>query len=236
MPKDYYPRQEHLGLFLRSTGLPALQNEVTLSLLDLNAQIDASIAEWERRTRWVPFLATTQTRWFDPPGANRGQGGVGYGGLGGLGGGSLGGSNLLFLDAGLLSVTSVATHLTDTDMAGTVQLEKRDFWLSPTSAPSAGMPYMAIKFRWPVYGDPQSIQVVGSWGRGATLPDNGWNAILQYAASLIMPQVAFLVNGGLESWTEAGVTEKYAKILEVQVPFWQTYFDRQVELNTRRSL
>ena len=199
MSKAYYPRQEHLELFLRSTGLPALQNDVARSLLDLNTQIGAAIEEWERRTKWVPFLATDQTRFFDPPGANRGQGGVGFGGLGGIGGGSLGGSNLLFLEAGLLAVTSVATNLTLDDPVGSVLTEKRDFWLNPTSAPSAGMPYMAIKFRFPIYGEPESIQVIGTWGRSATVPDNAFNAIVQYAACLVMPQIALLINGGLES-------------------------------------
>ncbi len=191
MPKDAYPTDQNLALFLRSTGLPALQDTANLSLLDFG-QPDRCVHCGMGAANALGSVPRHHADAMVPSaGRKPGSGGVGYGGLGGLGGGSLGGSNLLFLDAGLRSVTSVATHLTDTDMAGTVQLEKRDFWLSPTSAPSAGMPYMAIKFRWPVYGDPQSIQVVGSWGRARRCRTTGGTPFCSTRPSSSCPRWRF---------------------------------------------
>ena len=53
------------------------------------------------------------------------------------------------------------------------------------------------------------ITVVGSWGYGATIPDDAWLAMLAAAGVYLHPYIAQLESGGLEMWSEADVTERY---------------------------
>lgn len=147
------------------------------------AAINSAVSEFERRTGWDPFLATsstTEVRTFDAPYHD------GY----------------LDLEGGLLTLTSVT-------VSGTAQVLDTNVFLRPSNAVRRGMPYTQLQFPYlghTLYGLPNRIAVTGKWGRVTTLPADVWFAVLRYA------QVLTLTSGNqdqdITSWSEDGFSEQ----------------------------
>lgn len=154
------------------------------------ARVAAAVKRYEELTGWVPFEGVAQTRTFDPPGLMAGHLAT-----------PRGGSRMLELGAGLLSVTSVANQ------NATLTLNQH-YWLKRMSADQS-KPYEAIEFLMPVIGLPQSITIVGVWGRMVAADDLSKEAVTKLAAAMVLSGVreSFAQIGDVE-WKEADVSER----------------------------
>jgi len=92
-----YPKSADVIMLLKDLEIS------TPSALRLDNLLQQAIAQFERRTGWMPFLATDGTRFFDPDGSHNVQ-----------------------LDAGLLSATSVVFN-------GRTLVAGNDYWLKPSN-------------------------------------------------------------------------------------------------------
>lgn len=202
------PTAADMQVFLTSQGLLANPPSATEKMIDLEGIAAEAKAAWEQGTSYIPFLATTQTRTYTPEGANSGTPGIIYN-IPGLGMNNVGGSNTLFLHAGLLSVTTLKVSKTLTNPTGTTLTINSDFWLEPQSSPQYNKPYTYITFRQIQYGEPHSIEIVGSWGYCMTMTEDEFRAVLKLGAADAIDSLIAFKFGGLQSWTEADVTEKY---------------------------
>lgn len=188
-------------------------SDVTSLLTSMGAQLPSgfsvtgyaaqAVAEWERRTGYIPFLNTSgvdATRTFDPPGPNQR---VMYGTR------LMGGGMILDLKAGLYSLTSVTVGVTLDNPTGVLFTLGRDFWLEPVNADVESKPFEFIRFRVQQFGSQHSIQVIGRFGYGATIPQDAWEAIRRLGASLALKDVAEGLKTGLRKASELDVSEEY---------------------------
>ncbi len=138
------------------------------------------------------ILATTQTRSFDPPISPR---------------------LLLDLRTDLLSVSTLTVQ-------GVAQVADTDYWLEPFDATQDGKPYRRVEFavaRWGYAGSPitaalrKCIVIAGLWGFSATVPDQGYDAILAQGAIDCYPELALAVSHGLQMKREGDVEAMYAR-------------------------
>jgi hypothetical protein len=163
--------------------------------LELGHALAAAQSEIEQRTGWRPFYATTQTRYY-----------------------TLDSDRELFLDAGLLTCTSVTID-------GSAQVKNTDFWLMPENADLCvpAQPWTLIEFGAERTSARRGCVIVGSWGRAASMPDDVLLAQLCRAASLVAPQVASKVSGGALEWREGDVTEKHGGLAK-DAEAWEAQF------------
>jgi hypothetical protein len=193
-----YPDGNEGASFLRASGmLTGLSNNL---MPDIDAAcglaIYAAVAEWERLTRYQPFLASSadSTRLFDVPT-----------------------STILDLMGGIVTLTSVS-------VAGSLYTAGRQYTPGPSNAVARGKPYTYLDFGALSYpysaaggalgilpGLRQSIQVTGTWGFSLIVPPDVRLVILREMAATLAPSLSVARFGGLVSWTEAGVTENYGK-------------------------
>src|SRR5579872_4286099 len=118
MPKTAYPTDSDVAALAATVALPGGYSFAGMAA--------AAVAEWERRTGYLPFLGSgsAQSRSFDPPGPNRRT----------LSGFSLlGGGRLLDLESGLYGLTSVSIGV-GPDSPGTELVNGTDFWPEPLNA------------------------------------------------------------------------------------------------------
>jgi hypothetical protein len=220
MSHSAYPTSTELSSYLVGTGLVSSTVAATLSLTDKAA---AASSGWEEATGWHPFIKDSSdvARRFDPPGPNRGHG-IWW---------PRGGKWVLTLPAGLLTVTSIVTGYSASStnpQAGTAQVVEDDYWLLPDDAPLKNRPYTQVEFATCQWGEARSIRITGKWGYCETIPEDAWQAILQYGALLAAPDLAGQLTGGLLEWTEEA-HERYAeKPLAHWIDQWQKTFDRAV--------
>lgn len=215
-----WPLSSDVMAYLASTGLfgpqlPAAQ--ATLSP-EADAEIAAAILTLEGWTGWAPILGAADTRFFDPPGPDKGA----FGFFSGLR--TMGGSNRLFFGGGLLCLTdqagnpalsgnpaaTITTGLSATNTAGQVLTLGQDFWLKPTSAPQYKKPWTSAEFRCVQYGEPQSIRIAGLWGLAVSLPASLWLAAVKLAAAALAPQLDLLVNSGRMSRKAGDEEDRYS--------------------------
>lgn len=148
---------------------------------DLVACVSAGRDAFERGSKWVPFLGTTQTRTFDAPGGN-----------------------VLHLDAGLLTCTTVT-------VGGSLQVVNTDYWLGPQNADSAGEPWMQVEWSYSPSCAHRGIVIVGSWGRVADIPDSVRQAVLALGALEALPAIMARKTGLVTQWQEGDVREQYGE-------------------------
>ena len=212
-PTDW-PAETDVEEFLTSTGLFAagLPNILSDLSAEVTTELQAAIQQIQEWTRWMPFLAAEQTRLFDPPGPEKGPAGY-FAGLN-----TMGGSNRLFLNAGLLSLTdgsgnpatTITVGLTAEDTVGETLTLGRDFWLMPGSAPQYDRPYTSVKFRTLQFGEPQSISITGLWGFGKSLPPGVFRAVVKLAAAALAPQIDLHINQGKLSRKAGDEEDRYS--------------------------
>lgn len=204
--------------------LNGLRLSLNLEVMGLDWVMAAAVAEWERVTRWTPFLAVAGTRVFDPPGPEKSRGSNSYVGWGYV---RNGGGTLLTLGCGLVSVSALAVDINEYAPAGTALTQNADFWLEPTTAQNDGKPFTLVRFRSAVYGQPQSISITGSFGYGSTVPDDVWTAILHYAGFLASPSIAMQISSGMVKVQEADESRQWdPRVFSAQADMWQTNFLR----------
>lgn len=136
--------------------------------VDLDVYLNAAITEFESRTGWQPFLeeAEDSTWWFDPPKyADR----------------------ILDLEGGFTEITSV-TIGADRGMTGTVLTVLTDFVMKSYNL-GIFRPWNRIQFLTSPGYAPRSVKVIGLRGACATVPDDVFAAIRDYAGALAMPAI-----------------------------------------------
>ncbi len=191
MPHDAYPTGADLSAYLVSIGLLSTAQAASL---DLDARMNAAVAQWERRTGFIPFLAgAATTRYFDPPGPNRRTGRIGL---------TRGGEARLDLMGGLVGepssvITGYSIHST-----GSTLTAQDQYCLLPRDNPARSLPYLEIEFISSQWGGPGSIAILGQWGYSTTVPDDVWQALLEYGAWLAVPDVTGLRTRGILEWED----------------------------------
>lgn len=174
-----YPTEQDLEAFLVSAGMLSSPRTAAQAPLDLDSLVRKARREWEQRTGYQPFLPMTAdvTKLLNPPGPTPRKTAGTYGGFGEFafgdgfwgGGQMMGGHRELTLPNGLVSVTSVGVGFTPT-ITGAILTFGQQYWLEPEDAADKGVPYERIRFLAPIYGPPQSVQIIGRFGYGAAVP------------------------------------------------------------------
>lgn len=184
-----FPTGAELTTHLQNMGV--LDNPVPSPNPLYNAASLAGRAQraWERATRYQPFLAVLDTRYYDPPGpvtARLRPGGYG------------GGGRVLRLDTGIASESSlvVTIGVDENGNGGTVLTKNLQYTLNPLNAINEGEPYKYIEFASPVIGKYKSIKVTGILGFMVTLDDEVYNVVMNLAAGLALPQFGASLTGG----------------------------------------
>lgn len=215
MPADW-PSTTDISNLLSAGGLTST-DWGSFSLA--NARLEA-IAEWERLTNWKPFKVDTNdvTRYYDPPGPNqRANFGYPYWGI-------RGGSNVLYLDAGLLSLTSLYVGYISDAQPGTELTLNTHFRLAPYNAVLMENPYTQIEFYAKHFGRERSIRIIGKFGYWTSIPDDAFTAVLNRAAWSVLAAVSSARVVGLGAdWREADVSEKQPGASEIGAPYLLQY-------------
>lgn len=238
-PVDNYPDGAALKQFLLGLSVPAIT--ATLGSLDTDGAAAAAADDWERQTRWLPFLSSglSETRSFDPPVD----------------------SPILFLSAGLLSLTRITVNVVG-GSAGVPLVAGRDFRLLPQNAPAQSKPSEIVEFlsggypagAWQAgfagigygfsplagaYGQAGSVQITGEWGRVLAVPADAQQAVLRMGALLLAPEMAAAISKGLVERKAGDETERFAagsvSALSTQMAAWEGVRERALARWTRPS-
>lgn len=130
--------------------------------MDLGVAISAAVDSWERDTLYKPFKveAADTTRYFSPLESWP--------------------NGILNLRSGYISITSITTGLSATELTGTVLTVDVDYWLEPMGTDG---PYNYVRFASYQSGVPKSIKIIGKRGYNASeIPAEAWLAVANRAA------------------------------------------------------
>lgn len=166
---------------------------------------ERSLDWWESATGYHPFQATVSTtRFYDPPGANRrsNQGLSLYGG-----------DRVLDFGCGLVSLTSLVIGFDSLTQTGTQLVPNQDFWLEPVNSPLEEYPYQRVRFLVPVFGIENSIAVTGVFGYASTVPEDAFQAMIDYGFSATLSQLNPGAFSQPTSWQEESVVETWSPVL-----------------------
>ncbi len=184
-----WPDGSDLEAYLAASQVEMPDGSAVPATIASDALMAAAAILFGEKTGWVPFIGEEQTRTFDPPGRP-------INGLGSTGGGG----NILRLNAGLLSVSSLT-------IGGVAKTEGTDFYLMRHRP---DMPAYAIRFRSVVYGEPGDISIEGDWGRMADSDDAANQAVLNLGAQMACYAIRDGIGSGGISWDEADVKERFS--------------------------
>ncbi len=236
-PVNHYPDGDALKQFL--LGLSVLAITAAVGGMDTDGAAAAAADDWERQTRWLPFLSPGQseTRTFDPPAD----------------------SPILFLSAGLLSLSRITVNVVG-GSAGVPLAWGRDFRLLPQNAPAQSKPYEMVEFlsggyradAWQAgfagigygfsplagaYGQAGSMQITGEWGRVPAVPADVAQAVLRMGALQLAPELAAAISGGLVERKDGDETERFAvgstSAMSTQMAAWERTRERALARWTR---
>ena len=174
MSKPAWPTEAELTALLTDAGL--LKDTPAIPL---QTYLDDAREGFERETERKPFLAATQTRYYDPPGPNRRRPAMGMFP-------NRGGGTRLDISPGALQITDLRVGYTST-YAGTQLVQGLSWYLKPDNAATEGLPYEWVEFTIPVWGAPGSVKITGTFGFASNIPAGAWNAVLFRAAVLAAP-------------------------------------------------
>lgn len=167
---DTYPTDQDLKSFLYAASLIDSESAPTgrYAALDYQGAVDAARAEFERRTGRI-FVAASATEFFDP----------------------------VTLRNGMLALDSEWSTIDEVEVDGTVLNLNTDYYLTPYSGP----PYRHLQFLTvttaPVpWGSQATVAITGTRGFGE-VPADVFQAILQRAASVLMPSIVGVLTSGM---------------------------------------
>ena len=220
-----WPIAADLQVFLQGSGFTINMDEA--AQFGLQRAMDSAVEQFEKDTGWLPFLGAPTTLLFDPPGPDK-CGISAYFGIN-----TVGGSRRLSLGLGLLMLTSLSVWITPTDPVGEILTLGQHFWLKPDNFAFYNKPATSIEFAIPQYGPPQSIQVIGTFGRMLTPTAAVTQAVLTAAAIICAPKFSVGVSSGLLDWKEGEQEEKYAGSgssgpFAHEVALWRKQYDATV--------
>jgi hypothetical protein len=189
MPKTANPTDLDLRDFLQAAGM--LENPLSdqQKLIDLVTAASAGVSEFERRTGYKPFLAssTPETRTYQGDRVNTFPDG-----------------HYLDLGTGLISASSVLVN----DNPQTVTTH---YALEPAGANHNGKPYTDLRFLYGGYGYYQTISITGIFGYGLEIPDDAWLAMLELGALHAMRVSGSKLSKGAVEVRQGEVTRKYGE-------------------------
>lgn len=236
MAHSAFPTASDLSTYVSGLNLfDSSELAAVLARLNLTDKAAAAAQAFQEQAGWFPFITdgSDVSRRFDPPGPNSGHGGIWD---------VRGGKWVLNLRAGLSGTPAPVIVMgysasSTNPQAGTTLVAEDDYWLLPEEAPLMSKPYTHVEFAVSMWGAPRSIRVTGRFGYGANVPEDAWQAVLQYGASMAWPDLAVNLSLGLLSYTEAGVTETSGpKALADYNEQWQANFQRAVNRYQRIAL
>lgn len=132
--------------------------------LDADEVIAEAVSEWDRATKWSPFLAeeSDSETVFDY-----------FGGR-------------LDFRGGYTEVTEVAANIDSGNPSGTVLTEGTDYRLYPSHAPNVNRPYTDIVFVTSVLKGVGTVKVTGKRGYCTTIDRDAWYAVLDRAVKTVL--------------------------------------------------
>ncbi len=185
MPQNAYPAASDLDAFFVSTGLIGAATDAPYASINRVQKCAAASADFERRTHRT-MIAQPGTRLFDVPFDRNG---------------------ILDVMDDLLSVSDVSID------SASIELDTQ-YWLLPYDAAQKGRPYTHIELQampspGPLSGYRQTVSVTGYWGYGTQIPDDVWQAVLQWAAALTAPELALNISKGLAQWRQGDEENRF---------------------------
>lgn len=215
MPIDLtlWPQPADVQQLLMAAGLwPTASGQQATATTEIAVALPATVAAFERRTGWLPFLAgDTSTRAFDGPDVR----------------------GLLDLNSGLIEITSLT-------VAGQPYIENTDYWLRASNAPFPLAPYDGIQFTSRALAlntmlAPNQIMITGRWGYGATLPSDVWDAVRGGAAALTAPRLASASTGVVRTVVENGFRQVFdlGLLRPARLQEWLAHYEATVAAYTR---
>lgn len=205
-----YPQPSDLTTLLNSLNLG-----IDSTNLDLATAVDSARQEFEGDCGRV-MIATTQTRYYDPPTNLKG---------------------VLILDNDLLTIASLVYN-------GTTLVQNTDYWIAPYNSGVDSSPIKRIEFnlRWQTLSPPlkRSIVITGTWGYASQCPILAWKAILYRAAWILRSQIALQIGGGTVERMAGDERQKYqsgsgASAISSAADDWAKVYDEAVEKYSRRE-
>lgn len=100
------------------------------------------------------------------------------------------------------------------------------------SVPALTSEGVFLPYPWYFPAGRQNIAVTGSFGYGATIPADLWEAACGEMAYRLASEAMFVQSGRLQSWGEDGVTESY-KIVMPDAIVWHDVFEAKMVLYKR---
>lgn len=191
MGKSAYPTAKNLSEFLSGAGL-TLTNAQELFL---PAAATAARLEFERRTDRVFLAGASAQRRTDPPTAH------------------VDGETILFLPWDAATITAVSYQ--PTNATAETWTEGEDYDLLPYHASTVGLPIDRLRIygkRWlgPLTSQVRrSIYLTGTWGYGATIPEDAWLGMLNAGALQLWQQITQYTTGGRLSYKDDEVAEDF---------------------------
>jgi len=208
LTRTAYPTPSDFLMQLRAAKLSFRTDQQQAIEILSQSYVQSAIDKFEQGTEFIPFLAepTDSTVQYTPQGPENRHGGPGIFARNG-------GGTILEFRGGYVSVTSVTVGMvpdpiTAAMQGGTNLVWRLGYQLCPEDAPDRKRPYEWIRFTSRQYGTIGSIQIVGRRGFSATLREDVYRAIVAGAMCEAEGEIRSILNQGLLSWTEAGVTER----------------------------
>lgn len=192
MPIDYtaWPQPADVQRLLVACDFWPTPSQTELreaALIQAEIALNATVADFEQRTGWIPFLSDgeSDTRTFDGTDAD----------------------GMLQLGGGVISVSSITVQ-------GSA-LTTGNYWLRRSDSLKRRYPYDMIQFRSGVQAGavslyPDYIVVTGVWGYCSEAPPDVWNAVLQKAAASTLYQLIDQPNVAAQS--EDGFSEEFDQV------------------------
>lgn len=235
MADSSYPGAADLVSFLISGGLLPVSPSALQQFIDTELVMERAIEEWERETRYTPFLADTadQTIYYSPTDIEFPPNDYPLLDLAKAGG-----------PGGIVSVTSLKVAVTSTSTGTTLSLTQ-DYALRPRNAPLKEKPYTYIQFTrtpfagvWPLGSVADSIVLTAKRGYWPTLNPIAKHSILARAAELIVPVVAAQKQDGAVQWREGDVQRQHGPggPYSAQMAQWGAQFQSGVRKHKRLEI
>jgi len=226
-----------------ATDLEQLLTEANLlqaaGAVALELAVPAAVETWERRSGYKPFQAGADAtvRKYNAPGGRMPRHRTYFALLSNLSGagsplGPTGGGERLKLETGMVAAPESVT-IDDED-----QLLGADYWCEPTNALADGGPYTAIRFRGPMWCQPEGIVVTARWGYcDSAWPADAYQAVLFSAGAVALTGVPDnLVESSI---TEDGFAQEFmaasAIVPAARLAIWNDHYGRALRRYTLMS-
>lgn len=230
-----YPDEDELTTYLQSLAVfnPA-KFDAAMTLINPARKAAAAVAEWERRVCWHPFFSDgiAIERRFDPPGpthrSSRSR--------------IIGGGRVIKLPTGIIELTSLKVGVSTSD-EGVELTQDEDFYLTDSlgnhDAALYGQPYSRVNFESAQWGLPGSVRITAVYGFCLDVPDDIYEAILQYGAYLSIAEIRLNITRGLFSYKDLETEIRYGSASQVPLAaeekMWRDQF-MQKALRSQRTL